>query len=352
MVSCQRSMDEALQIGLRHKLDAMWASFFYKANIAFNVTRHPAFINEVKKTVAARILYCPPSFNALRTRMIDVKKEVVQKMVIERTKTSIAQYGATICSDGWSDTNRHPLMNVMLVCPARDVFLGSEDSTGAKKDIAYTTTLMSKYIDKVGPTNIVQLCTENASIMIGTMSSLLLKYPHMYKQGCAAHILDLLLEDWGKSQTMKDLVSKCRTMVKHIRKYHFTMALFWKHSPNKMLRLPTLTQFATNFFMIDCLLDCKQALQTVVADDAYMTFKFSLQNRTNGGTIRRKAMDVRLNIHSERFWSRCKNFVFIIEPVLIALRYFDGKKPAMPKAWMIMYELKRHMYALRDPPFF
>ncbi|MBE3102980.1 MAG: DUF domain-containing protein, partial [Bacilli bacterium] len=206
-------------------------------------------------------------------------------------------------------------------------------------------------IEQVGPTNVVQLCTDNAAIMTGAMSSLLEKYPHMYKQGCAAHILDLLLEDWGKSQSIKDLVNDCRTMVKHIRKYQFTLALFRKHSPNKALRLPALTRFATNFLMVDRLVDCKQALQTVVADDSYMTFEFSLQSRTNGRLVMRRAIDVRLNIHPEEFWSRCKNFIFMVEPVLIALRHFDGKKPAMPKAWLVMHDLKKHVYALKDPPF-
>ena len=350
-ISRQRSMDESLQLGQRHKLDTMWASFFYEANIAFNVARHPAFINAVKETAASGIPYRPPAFNAVRTRMIDVKKEAVKKMVDQRTKNSIAQYGATICSDGWSDTNKRPLMNIMLVCPAGDVFLGSVDSTGSRKDIAYTTETMVKYIEQVGAANIVQLCTDNAAVMTGAMSSLLLRYPHMYKQGCAAHILDLLLEDWGKAQTVKDLVNDCRTMVKHIKKYHFTMGLFRKHSPNKVLRLPALTRFATNFLMIDRLVDCKQALQTVVADDGYMDFEFSLAGRRNGRLVHRRAIDVRLNIHSEEFWSRCKNFLFMVEPVFIALRHFDGKKPAMPKAWLIMQDLKKHVYALKDPPF-
>ncbi len=146
-VSCQRNMDEALQLGLRQKLDKMWALFFYEANIAFNVLRHPAFVNAVKETATAGLVYHPPSYNAMRTKMIDVKKVAVQSMVSEQTKQSISQYGATICSDGWSDTNTRPLLNVMLVCPAGDVFLASANSTGEKKDIQYTTDFMGKYIE-------------------------------------------------------------------------------------------------------------------------------------------------------------------------------------------------------------
>ena len=343
-------MDEALQLGLRQKLDNMWASFFYEANIAFNVVRHPAFVNAVRETAAAGFLYQPPAYNAVRTKLIDVKKAVVTKMVSERTRNSISQYGATICSDGWSDTNIRPLMNIMLVCPAGDVFLGSVDSTGERKDIAYTTELISKYIDEVGPSNIVQMCTDNAAVMTGAMRSLEQKYPHMYRQGCAAHILDLLLEDWGKATSVKDLVKECAAIVHYIRKYQFTLALFRKASPNKALVRPVQTRFATNFLMIDRLVECKRALLMVVADDAYMEFEFSLERRRNGSLIVHRAKEVRERIHSEMFWTRCASFLYMVEPVLLALREFDGKIPAMPKAWVIMADLKKHVYNLKNPP--
>jgi len=240
---------------------------------------------------------------------------------------------------------------MMLVCPIGDVFLGSVDSTGHRKDIAYTVEMMVKYIEKVGPSNVVQLCTDNASVMTGAMAKLVTLYPHMYRQGCAAHILDLLLEDWGKDQKVKDLVKDCRDMVKFIRKYHFTLAVFHKWSPKKSLRLPALTHFATNFLMIDRLVECKQALQHVVVDEGYMTFEFSLEKRTNRRLVMHRAKEVRMNIHSEAFGVRCDNFLHMVEPVLVALRHFDGKIPAMPKAWLVMKNLRDHVYSLKNPPF-
>jgi len=52
-------MDEALQIAKRSKLDKLWADFFYEANVAFNVARHPAFIAAVNATATAGIDYDP-----------------------------------------------------------------------------------------------------------------------------------------------------------------------------------------------------------------------------------------------------------------------------------------------------
>ena len=256
-VSRQWSMDEAFQVVTRQKLNKLWASFFYEANIAFNVVRHPAFIKAVKETAATGFAYHPPSYNAVRTKMIDNKLDAVKLMVSERTKNSINHYGATICSDGWSDTNSRPLLNVMLVCPAGDVFLGSVDTTGEKKDIAYTANVMAKHIEDVGPKNVVQLCTDNASVMTGTLARLKEKYPHMYMQGCAAHIMDLLVEDWRKDSRVKVLVGKCKQIVLFVKKYHLTLALFRKYSPKKSLRLPSSTRFAVHFLMVDRLVEVK-----------------------------------------------------------------------------------------------
>jgi len=108
---------------------------------------------------------------------------------------------------------------MMLVCLARDVFLGLVDSTREKKDIAYTIEMMMKYIEEVGPSNVVQLYIDNVAVMTRMMTRLVTLYLHMYRQGCTTHILDLLLEDWGKDQKVKDLVKDCRSMVKCIRKY-------------------------------------------------------------------------------------------------------------------------------------
>ena len=87
----------------------------------------------------------------------------------EKTKHCISLYGATICSDGWDNVVHRPLMNVMLVCPVGDIFVGSIDTTGNKKDKGYIAEKLKEYIEAVGPHNVVQICSDNASAMLGAM---------------------------------------------------------------------------------------------------------------------------------------------------------------------------------------
>ena len=74
-----------------------------------------------------------PSYNAILTTMVDVKKAAVEKFVEQRTKYSIEMYGAIICSNGWSHVTFRPLMNMMLVFQVWDVFFEISGHKGTKE---------------------------------------------------------------------------------------------------------------------------------------------------------------------------------------------------------------------------
>lgn len=178
----------------------------------------------------------------------------------EKIKHCISLYGATICTDAWDNVVHRPLMNVMLVCPLGDIFLGSIDTTGNKKDKGYIAGKLKEYIEVVGPQNVVQICSDNASAMLGAMDMVVEDFPHIYKQGCAAHIIDLLLEDWGKEEIFKDLIILAKRICVYIRTHHVTMALFRQFSPKFSLLLPAQTRFACHFLMISRLMRVKATL--------------------------------------------------------------------------------------------
>jgi hypothetical protein len=43
-------MSEAYHIAKRKELDEKWATFFYEANVAFNVVRHSSFVVTMRAT--------------------------------------------------------------------------------------------------------------------------------------------------------------------------------------------------------------------------------------------------------------------------------------------------------------
>ena len=91
--------------------------------------------------------YKPPSYNVLRTTLIESKKMEVEAEVKKTTSFSIETYRVSLCSDGWDNVVYRPLMNIMLSCPASDIFLGSVDPSGNKKTKEYIVGELKNFIE-------------------------------------------------------------------------------------------------------------------------------------------------------------------------------------------------------------
>ena len=152
-------------------------------------------------------------------------------------------------------------MNILLSCLAGDIFLGSVDTSGNKKTKEYIAGELKRFIEQIGPMKVSQICTDNAANMLGTVDKVIETYPHIYKQGCAAHALDLLLEDWAKIPQFKDLIAKAKRVCLFVRNHHVTLALFREFLHNKMLLMPANTRFACNFIMIMRMVEVREALE-------------------------------------------------------------------------------------------
>jgi hypothetical protein len=154
----------------------------------------------------------------------------------------------------------------MLVSPGIEQFLGAVDTTGYPKTAEDQASIMEKYIEEVGPQNIVQICTGNASPMKAAADIITDKYPHIYFQGCAVYAMNLLLEDWRKATWMKEVVKKSRTIIKFIKRRHMPLAIFCKHEEKLSLVMSGKTRFGSNFLMVDRLLQVRTALEQSVVD--------------------------------------------------------------------------------------
>ena len=136
---------------------------------------------------------------------------------------------------------------------------------------------------------------------------------------------------------MKKLVKKERIISVFIKSHHASRAIFQRLSPDLSIRLPVETRFATNFIMIDRVLEVRNALERMIINDEWPTLMSDLRRRSP--TAYAKAALVRRFIRSDGFCDTCKNFLYMVIPVVKALRMFDGKAPATGMAWRIMYDV-------------
>ena len=333
----------------RRELDKAWAKFFYDANVPFAVAKNAAFKEAVMKTAAFKKSYVPPSYYDIRTTLLVQARADLEAQLDKRVAESIRKFGGTLALDGWTSVNSRPLCNAMLVSPSGELFLGSVDTTGNEKTATYMASLMERFIEQVGPHNIVQVCTDNDRSMLNTSKIITEKYPHIYMQGCAAHAMDLLLEDWRKATWIKETVEKAKLLVKFVKKRHMPLAVFRKHEAKFSLLMPGQTRFASHFIMIDRLLNMKEALEQTVVDPQWTAY---ISKRSRDGRDKaRTARTIKTVVLNEHFWDRCTNFQEMVAPVVYALREFDAKEPSMGKVLAILCNLEKHVLALRTEPF-
>ena len=70
---------------------------------------------------------------------------------------------------------------------------------------------------------------------------------------------------------MKKVIKKARLICVFIKNHHASQAIFRRLSPNPSINVPTETRFATNFIMIDHLVQVRNALVRMVVDDDWNT---------------------------------------------------------------------------------
>ena len=99
--------------------------------------------------------YRPPSYNAVRIRLLTAKRVDVEKKVEENLGNSIGKYGVTICCDGWDNIQNRPLLNIVQCGPNGDLFLGTIDTTSNHKDQQYVASQIRPFLEKVKVHNVV-----------------------------------------------------------------------------------------------------------------------------------------------------------------------------------------------------
>ena len=105
------------------------------------------------------------------------------------------KYGVTLMSDGWTDRRQKSLINFLVNCPEGTFYLYSVDASSHEKTADYLLTLVENAITHVAKEHVVQVCTDNAANYVLAGKKLMEKNNQTFWTPCAAHCIDLMLED-------------------------------------------------------------------------------------------------------------------------------------------------------------
>ncbi|XP_020173365.3 uncharacterized protein [Aegilops tauschii subsp. strangulata] len=242
--------------------------------------------------------------------------------------------GCTVMTDAWTNKKGRGVMNLVVHSAHGVCFIDSVDCSGDRKDGKYIFDLVDKCIEEIGEENVVQVVTDNASVNVSAVSMLTAKRPSIFWNGCAAHCLDLMLEDLGKLGPVAKTISSAREVTSFLYAHTRVLDLMRKFLGKDLVR-SGVTRFATAYLNLKSLLDNKKELTRLFGSDE-MNELGSYLTKAKG----KKALKV---VRSEVFWKHVDMAVNFFEPMANVLRRMDSDVPAMGFFHGLMLDAKKHI---------
>ncbi|RVW92081.1 hypothetical protein CK203_037088 [Vitis vinifera] len=187
--------------------------FMYSKGLPFNTVNDPYWFPMIDVVANFGPEFKPPSMHELRTWIL--KEEVNDlSIIMEDHKKAWKQYGCSIMSDGWTDGKSRCLINFLVNSPAGTWFMKSIDASNIIKNGELMFKYLDEVVEEIGEENVVQVITDNASNYVNAGMRLMEKRSRLWWTPCAAHCIDLMLEDIGKLNVHATTLSRAKQVVK------------------------------------------------------------------------------------------------------------------------------------------
>ncbi|CAN7058200.1 unnamed protein product [Brassica rapa subsp. trilocularis] len=312
-----------------HDADMAVALWFYDACIPMNAVNSPFFPVMLSKAASLGHGYTGPSYHALRVGLLrDAKKHV--SLIVESFRSTWASTGCTLMGDGWKDTRKRPLINFLVYCPKGVTFIKSVDASDVYTNAENLCNLFAEMVEMVGSENVVHLVTDNAPNYKASGRLLAERYPNISWSPCAAHCMNLILEDVGNMPNVKELVSAVSKVTIFVYNHKSTLNFLRKRQGWREIIRPGETRFATTFIALQSAYAHKDDLQALVVDQEFRQFLKT-----------EKARCVKAVVLDENMWAHCLLIVRIMAPMIRLLRVCDtDEKPSLPYVYEGMYRAR------------
>jgi hypothetical protein len=160
-------------------------------------------------------------------------------------------------ADGWTDQKRRTLINFLVYCPKRTVFLKIVDVSDVSKTATWLHQLFREVVLYVGVENIVHMVIDNAANYVATGKLLMEEFLSIFWSLCAAHYINLILQDIGKLQSICFIVEHASSITKYIYNHCYPLYLMRKFTGGKEILHLAHTRFATNFIALQSIITYK-----------------------------------------------------------------------------------------------
>ncbi|RZR85153.1 hypothetical protein BHM03_00012103 [Ensete ventricosum] len=299
------------------KAIAKWFSFH---KIPANTAQGPYYQSMISSIQKSGTGIQPPIPKEIHGVYLD--EEVAElKDWIESFKWQWDEYGVTLMCDSWTGPTKMSIINFLIYCNRRVVFHKSINASDKIQDANYIENIIDTIIEEIGSQYIIQIVTDNGANFKKAGLQLMEKRKTLFWTPCAAHCIDLILNDISELPLVSKCIAQAQSITKFIYNHNWVHSLMQKYINGEILR-PGVTRFATNFIVLKSIQQKRQGLKAMVSSQEWSDSRYS---RSSDGKKIEKI------ILSSRFWDIVKEIIIGVEPLYVILRKVDmDKRPQMP----------------------
>ncbi|XP_038713405.1 uncharacterized protein LOC120007275 [Tripterygium wilfordii] len=320
--STQVTMNELFKKDLRKSACRSTGRWLYTCGIPFNTVRSPEFTKMFEEVARHGPGFKAPSYHEVRETMLTEEVKETRDY-IEIHKAEWRKVGCSIMSDGWTDKKRRTICNFLVNSPGGTVFLESLDTSDFSKTAQIFFEMLNRVVEEVGEENVVQVITDNDASYKAAGSLLMEKRKHLFWTPCAAHCIDLMLEDFEKKlKVHRVTIKQGRKITTYIYSRTLLISMLKQFTEGRDLIRPAVTRFATTYLTLGCLSEYKGALMTMFSSSKWKESKFVRTEEGKG---------VENIVLDSRFWGDVGICLKAALPLMKVFRLVDSdEQAAMP----------------------
>nr|KYP73846.1 hypothetical protein KK1_006503 [Cajanus cajan] len=191
----------------------------------------------------------PPSYHEVRVQLLQKEIEYTEKLM-KSQKEHWVSFGCSIMSDAWTDKKQRCIINFLVNSSVGTMFIKFIDGSNFVKTGEKLFELLDSIVEHIGEEKVVKFITDNGSNYVLAGKMLEAKKKKFFWTPCAAHYIDLMLEDIGKLPNIKKTIRRAISRVGFIYSHSSTLSLLRFYTNKRELVRHAVTRFATSFLSL------------------------------------------------------------------------------------------------------
>eukprot|EP01018_Ginkgo_biloba_P014700 Gb_27243 [translate_table: standard] len=117
------------------------------------------------------------------------------------------------------------------------MFLNAVDCNGELKDATFIANILIDAIESVGPSNVVQVITNNARVCKAAGLLVEARYENIFWTPCVVHSLNLILKKIDKIEWIKKITDEAKEIEMFLTNNHMAQAIYQQFACLELLKV-------------------------------------------------------------------------------------------------------------------